>query len=110
MEVTLGTWRISAERRGPPEAGTTKRQSAGTSSSRFWATRGAYEDLFDCLLIDRALNSLRDGGRVLDCGVDTAAFSLASRLPASDERSSTPWDERCVRRGFQERSELRPCL
>ena len=37
----------------------------------------AYEDLFDRLLADGALNSLRDGGRVLDFGVGTGAFSLA---------------------------------
>jgi ubiquinone/menaquinone biosynthesis C-methylase UbiE len=37
----------------------------------------AYEDLFDRLLADRALHSLRDGGRVLDFGVGTGAFSLA---------------------------------
>jgi ubiquinone/menaquinone biosynthesis C-methylase UbiE len=37
----------------------------------------AYEDLFDRLLADGALNSLRDGGRVLDLGVGTGAFSLA---------------------------------
>jgi ubiquinone/menaquinone biosynthesis C-methylase UbiE len=39
--------------------------------------RRAYEDLFDRLLADGALNSLRDGGRVLDLGVGTGAFSLA---------------------------------
>src|SRR5919112_447471 len=37
----------------------------------------AYEDLFNRLLLDGALNALRDGGRVLDCGVGTGAFSLA---------------------------------
>jgi ubiquinone/menaquinone biosynthesis C-methylase UbiE len=37
----------------------------------------AYEDLFDRLLADEALDSLRDGGRVLDLGVGTGAFSLA---------------------------------
>jgi len=37
----------------------------------------AYEDLFDRLLADGTLRSLRDGGRVLDCGIGTAAFSLA---------------------------------
>ena len=33
----------------------------------------AYEDLFNRLLADGALNSLREGGRVLDCGIGTGA-------------------------------------
>ncbi len=37
----------------------------------------AYEDLFDRLLAAGTLRSPRDGGRVLDCGVGTAALSLA---------------------------------
>ncbi len=37
----------------------------------------AYEDLFDRLLADGVLRSLGDGGRVLDCNIGTAAFSLA---------------------------------
>ena len=37
----------------------------------------AYEDLFDRLLADGTLRSLQDGGRVLDLGVGTGAFSLA---------------------------------
>ena len=37
----------------------------------------AYEDLFDRLLADGTLRSLHDGGRVLDLGVGTGAFSLA---------------------------------
>jgi SAM-dependent methyltransferase len=37
----------------------------------------AYEDLFGCLLTDGTLRSLQDGGRVLDFGVGTGAFSLA---------------------------------
>ncbi len=37
----------------------------------------AYENLFDRLLANGTLRSLRDGGRVLDCGIGTAAFSLA---------------------------------
>ena len=37
----------------------------------------AYEDLFDRLLADRTLRSLWKGGRILDCGIGTAAFSLA---------------------------------
>ena len=37
----------------------------------------AYKDLFDRLLADGRLRSLQDGGRVLDFGVGTGAFSLA---------------------------------
>ena len=37
----------------------------------------AYEDLFGRLLTDGTLRSLQDGGRVLDLGVGTGAFSLA---------------------------------
>jgi SAM-dependent methyltransferase len=37
----------------------------------------AYEDLFDRLLADRTLRPLQGGGRVLDFGVGTGAFSLA---------------------------------
>ena len=37
----------------------------------------AYEDLFDRLLSDGTFRSLQDGGRVLDLGVGTGAFSLA---------------------------------
>ena len=37
----------------------------------------AYEDLFGRLLADGTLRSLRDGGRVLDCGMGTGAFGLA---------------------------------
>ncbi len=81
MEVTLDTWRISAERGGPPEA-----EFAATydEEAERWHDRlavlgypRAYEDLFDRLRADSALNSLREGGRVLDCGIGTGAFSLA---------------------------------
>jgi SAM-dependent methyltransferase len=37
----------------------------------------AYEALFERLLADGTLRSLQDGGRVLDFGVGTGAFSLA---------------------------------
>ena len=37
----------------------------------------AYEDLFERLLADGTLRSLQDGGRVLDFGVGTGAFSFA---------------------------------
>ena len=56
MEVTLGTWRISAERGGPPEA-----EFAATydEEAERWHDRltvlgypRAYEDLFDRLLAD----------------------------------------------------------
>jgi ubiquinone/menaquinone biosynthesis C-methylase UbiE len=37
----------------------------------------AYEDLLDRLLAEGTLRSLQDGGRVLDFGIGTGAFSLA---------------------------------
>jgi ubiquinone/menaquinone biosynthesis C-methylase UbiE len=77
----LGTRRISAERSAPPEA---ELAALYDEAAECWHDRlallgypRAYEDLFDRLLADRALNCLRDGGRVLDCGIGTAAFSLA---------------------------------
>jgi SAM-dependent methyltransferase len=81
VEVTLGTWRISVERIAPTEAVLAAMYDEAAES---WHDRlallgypQAYEDLFDRLLANGALNSLRDGGSVLDFGVGTAAFSLA---------------------------------
>ena len=81
MEVTLGIWRISVERTAPTEA---ELAAIHDEAAERWhdqlALLGypqAYENLFDRLLADGALNSLRDGGRVLDFGVGTGAFSLA---------------------------------
>jgi ubiquinone/menaquinone biosynthesis C-methylase UbiE len=81
VDVTLGNWRVSAERTAPPEA-----EFAATydEAAELWHDRlallgypRAYKDLFDRLLADGALASLREGGRVLDCGIGTGVFSLA---------------------------------
>ena len=81
MEGTLGTRRISAERSAPLEA---ELAAMYDEAAERWHDRlallgypRAYEDLFNRLLADGALNSLREGGRVLDCGIGTGAFSLA---------------------------------
>ncbi len=81
MEGSLGTHRISAERSAPLEA---ELAAMYDEAAERWHDRlallgypRAYEDLFNRLLADGALNSLREGGRVLDCGIGTGAFSLA---------------------------------
>jgi SAM-dependent methyltransferase len=81
VEVTFGTWRISVERTPPTDAELATMYEAAAER---WHDRlerlgypRAYEGLFDRLLADGTLRSLRDGGRVLDCGIGTAAFSLA---------------------------------
>ena len=71
--MTLDTWRISTELAAMYDEAAERwhDQLALLGYPR------AYEDLFERLLADGALNSLRDGGRVLDFGVGTGAFSLA---------------------------------
>lgn len=79
--MTLGTWRISVERTSP--TGVELAAMYDKAAERWHDRLGllgyprAYEDLFDRLLADGTLRSLRDGGHVLDCGIGTAAFSLA---------------------------------
>ena len=79
--MALGTWRIIVERTAPTGA---ELVAMYDEAAERWHDRlallgypHAYEDLFDRLLADGTLRSLRDGGRVLDCGIGTAAFSLA---------------------------------
>ncbi len=80
--MTLDTRRISVEHIAPTEAELAVMYDEAAES---WHGRlallgypqEAYEDLFDRLLDAGALNSLRDGGRVLDFDVGTGAFSLA---------------------------------
>ena len=79
--MTLGIWRISVERTAPTEA---ELAAIHEEAAERWHDQltllgypRSYENLFDRLLADGALNSLRDGGRVLDFGVGTGAFSLA---------------------------------
>ena len=81
VEATLDTRRISVEHTTPTKAGlATIYDVAAERWHDQLALLGypqAYEDLFDRLLADGALYSLWDGGRVLDFGVGTGAFSLA---------------------------------
>lgn len=79
--MTLGTWRISIGRTPPTGA---ELAAMYDEAAERWHDRlallgypRAYEDLFDRLLAAGTLRSPRDGGRVLDCGVGTAALSLA---------------------------------
>jgi demethylmenaquinone methyltransferase/2-methoxy-6-polyprenyl-1,4-benzoquinol methylase len=81
VEGTLGTWRIYVARTASTEA---ELAALYDEAAERWHDQltlvgypGAYEDLFDRLLADGALNTLRNGGRVLDFGVGTGAFSLA---------------------------------
>ena len=81
METALGAWRISVKR--TPLTGAELAAMYDDAAER-WHNRlallgypQAYEELFDRLLATGTLRSPRDGGRVLDCGVGTAAFSLA---------------------------------
>lgn len=81
MEVTLGTWRISLER--TPLTGA-ELAAMYNEAAEGWQSRlkmlgypQAYDDLFARLEADGTLRGLRDGGRVLDCGIGTGALSLA---------------------------------
>ena len=81
VEITLGAWRISVKRTPPTGA---ELAAMYDEAAERWHNRlallgypQAYKELFDRLLATGTLRSLRDGGRVLDCGVGTAAFSLA---------------------------------
>jgi demethylmenaquinone methyltransferase/2-methoxy-6-polyprenyl-1,4-benzoquinol methylase len=81
VEGTLGTQKTSTERGAPPEA---ELATVYDEAAERWHARLAllgypppYENLVDCLLAHSALNSLREGGRVLNRGIGTGAFSLA---------------------------------
>jgi SAM-dependent methyltransferase len=81
VEVTLGTWRICVERTPPTgaELAATYDEAAGSWHGRLemLGYPQAYHDLFPHLEAEGTLRGLRDGGRVLDCGISTGAFSLA---------------------------------
>lgn len=81
VAATLGTRRISVE--CTPQTGAELAAMYDEAAER-WHDRlallgyqQAYEELFDRLLAAGTLRLPRDGGRVLDCGIGTAAFSLA---------------------------------
>jgi ubiquinone/menaquinone biosynthesis C-methylase UbiE len=128
VKATLSTLRISAERGAPPEA-----ELAGMydEAAERWHDRlallgylRAYEDLFDRMLADRALNSLGEGGHVLDCGIGTGAFSLvpAGKVAATVRIEGVDMSPSMLLRACFDldrahrgpaapaRRELRPCL
>ncbi len=81
METTIGPWQISVQRRQP-----TAHQLAGKydAAAANWHRRiaqlgylSAYRDLMTTLQQDGLLAALPDKVSALDCGIGTAAFSLA---------------------------------
>lgn len=73
--------RTSVERVPPTD---TELAAVYDAAAEYWHDRlallgypRAYEGLFERLLADGTLRSLRDGGRVLDCAIGAADFSLA---------------------------------
>ena len=81
LEVALGAWPISVKRTWSTGA---ELAAMDDEAAERWHDRlaplgypWAYEDLFGRLLAAGTLRSPRNGGRVLDCGIGTAAFSLA---------------------------------
>lgn len=81
LEVALGAWPISVKRTRSTGA---ELAAMYDEAAERWHDRlaplgypRAYEDLFGRLLAAGTLRSPRNGGRVLDCGIGTAAFSLA---------------------------------
>jgi hypothetical protein len=78
VEGTLGTWRIYVARTAPTEAELAALYDEAVERWHDQLTLlgypRAYEDLFDRLLADGALNTLRNGGRVLDFGVVSDAL------------------------------------
>lgn len=81
LEVALGAWPISVKRTRSTGA---ELAAIYDEAAERWHDRlaplgypRAYEDFFGRLLAAGTLRSPRNGGRVLDCGIGTAAFSLA---------------------------------
>lgn len=81
MEKTLGIWRVSIQRIPPTE---TELVGMYNDAARYWHHSStllgyprAYTNLFDRLQVSGLLQDLQHGGHVLDCGIGTAAFSLA---------------------------------
>jgi SAM-dependent methyltransferase len=81
MDMTLGTWRVSIQRIPPTSAELAVLYDRAAHSwqggLRLLGFPRAYADLFACLQEDGVLGSLQRGAWVLDCGIGTAAFSLA---------------------------------
>jgi len=81
MDMTLGTWRVSIQRMPPTSA---ELAALYDRAAHYWQNAlrrlgflRAYADLFARLQDDGALGSLPHGAWALDCGIGTAAFSLA---------------------------------
>jgi demethylmenaquinone methyltransferase/2-methoxy-6-polyprenyl-1,4-benzoquinol methylase len=81
MDMTLGTWRVSIQRIPPTSA---ELAALYDRAAHYWQDAlwrlgflRAYADLFARLQDDGALGSLQHGAWALDCGIGTAAFSLA---------------------------------
>jgi len=81
LKAALGTWRISVERLPPTRAEIT---AIYDRNARYWSAilrrlgyDQAYRNLFQRLAKSGDLSYLRQGGRVLDCGIGTGALSLA---------------------------------
>src|SRR5215510_16524886 len=81
LKAVLGSWRISVERLPPTRAEIT---AIYDRKARHWSSilhrlgyDQAYRNLFRRLEQSRALGHLRNGGRVLDCGIGAGALSLA---------------------------------
>ena len=80
MDMTLGTWRVSIHRIPPTSA---ELAALYNAAAHYWQNAlwrlgflRAYADLFARLQDDGALGRCRPA-RALDCGIGTAAFSLA---------------------------------
>ena len=81
MELTRGTWRVTVERLPPTS---TELVSMYDAAGAYWhptmerlGYTDAYGALFARLRDAGLLTVLVDGARVLDCGIGTAALSLA---------------------------------
>ena len=81
MEATLGIWRISVTR---VTATVLELSTSYDRAARSWnrglariGYPGGYRRLLAALRQQGLLQSLRQGGRMLDCGIGAAALSLA---------------------------------
>lgn len=81
MKWSIGYWQISIQRVYPPIE--QLRQTYNTAAPKWnrlvnWlGINRAYVQLFRSLQQDQVLNHVKDNANVCDCGIGTAAFSLA---------------------------------
>lgn len=81
MEWSIGYWQISIQRTYPTVQQLRQTYSAAAPTwnrliDRLGISR-AYRQLFRSLQQDQVLNHVKDNANVCDCGIGTAAFSLA---------------------------------